>query len=272
MELDLLDAGTVRRAVEEVQPGLVYHLAGIAHVGNSWERSSRTLEVNVLGTQHLVSALARIDPMPRVMVTGSAHIYKDSDHAIRETDPVGPGSPYGLSKLAQEMAGAHAFAELGLPVLLTRPFNHIGPRQDPSFFTAGVARQVARIERGLCERVLEVGNLEGRRDLADVRDTVRAYRVVAEHGTPGTVYNVCAGQAYRIGDILDVLLSHARVAIEIRRDPARYRPHDMPLVLGDRSRLTNELGWTPVVPMERTLADLLDYWRRLVDASDARTA
>ena len=262
VELDVLDAGAVRQAVDDAQPGIVYHLAGIAHVGGSWDRTYKTLEVNVLGTHHLLTALARLDPQPRVLVTGSALVYKDSDRAIAESDAIGPGSPYGLSKLAQEMTGAHAAAELGLPVLLTRPFNHIGPRQDPSFFTASVARQIARIERGLSEPVLDVGNLEGRRDLTDVRDTVRAYRAIAEHGVGGRVYNVCAGQAYRIGDILDMLLGLSRVRIEVRRDPARYRPHDSPLVLGDRSRVTNELGWTPAIPMAQTLTDLLEYWRR----------
>ncbi len=161
MELDLLDAPAVERAVAASRPAVVYHLAGIAHVGSSWDRTYRTFEVNVLGTHHLLAALARLDPKPRVLVTGSALVYQDHDRAISETDAVGPGSPYGLSKLAQEMTGAHAAEELGLPVLLTRPFNHIGPRQDPSFFTASVARQIARIERGLSEPVLDVGNLEG---------------------------------------------------------------------------------------------------------------
>jgi GDP-4-dehydro-6-deoxy-D-mannose reductase len=269
-ELDLLDAEGVRRAVEETRPRIVYHLAGMAHVGGSWDRTYRTLEVNVLGTYHLLAALARLEPKPRVLVTGSALVYKDHDRAIAESDEIGPGSPYGLSKLAQELTGAHAGDELGLPVVLTRPFNHIGPRQDASFFTASVARQIAQIERGLAEPVLSVGNLEGRRDLTDVRDTVRAYRAIAEHGVAGRVYNVCAGQAYRIGDILEMLLAKARVAIAVRRDPARYRPHDSPLVLGDRSRLTNELGWAPTIPMERTLGDLLEYWRQsLTDGATA---
>jgi GDP-4-dehydro-6-deoxy-D-mannose reductase len=264
VELDLLDAAAVRNAVERARPGIVYHLAGIAHVGGSWDRTYRTLEVNVLGTYHLLSALARLDPLPRVLVTGSALVYRDHDRAISESDAIGPGSPYGLSKLAQEMTGAHAAEELGLPVLLTRPFNHIGPRQDPSFFTASVSQQIARIEQGLADPVLEVGNLEGRRDLTDVRDTVRAYQAIAERGTGGRVYNVCAGQAYRIGDILEMLLAQSRVAIEVRHDPARYRPHDSPLVLGDRSRVTNELGWAPAIPIQRTLADLLAYWRLAV--------
>ncbi len=118
-------------------------------------------------------------------------------------------------------------------------------------------------------RSLEVGNLEGRRDLTDVRDTVRAYQAIAERGVPGRIYNVCSGQAYRIGDILDALLSRSRVAIDVRRDPARYRPHDAPLVLGDRSRLTSELGWVPRIPIEQTLSDLLEYWRQAVRAGVA---
>jgi len=129
-----------------------------------------------------------------------------------------------------------------------------------------VARQIARIEHGLSEPLLAVGNLEGRRDLTDVRDTVRAYQAIAERGVAGRVYNVCAGRAYRIGDILDMLLAMARTKIEVRHDPARYRPHDSPLVLGDRSRVTNELGWVPGIAMEETLADLLEYWRQAVNA------
>jgi GDP-4-dehydro-6-deoxy-D-mannose reductase len=269
MELDVLDGDAVRRAVREVRPALVYHLAGIAHAGGSWGRTFKTLEVNVLGTDHLLNALAEIDQPGRMLISGSALVYREQPRAVTESDPVGPGSPYGLSKLAQEMTGAQAALERGLPVLLARSFNQIGPRQDPTFFASSVARQVARIELGLAEPVLEVGNLEGRRDLTDVRDTVRAYEAIAERGTPGRVYNVCSGQAYRMGDVLDALLSRAKMSIAVRRDPARYRPHDAPLVLGDRSRLTDELGWVPRIPIEQTLTDLLDHWRRVVGTGSA---
>jgi GDP-4-dehydro-6-deoxy-D-mannose reductase len=269
MELDVLDESAVRRAVLEIRPALVYHLAGIAHAGGSWGRTYKTLEVNVLGTHHLLAALAAIDRPEKILVSGSALVYREQARAVAESDPVGPGSPYGLSKLAQEMTGAHAFLEQGLPVVLTRSFNHIGPRQDPSFFASSVARQIARAEHGLAEPVLEVGNLEGRRDLTDVRDTVQAYQAIAERGVPGRVYNVCSGQAYRIGDLLDALLSRASTPIAVRPDPARYRPHDAPLVVGDRSRLTDELGWVPRIPIEQTLTDLLDHWRRVVGAGAA---
>lgn len=271
MEIDVLDSDAVRRTVLEVRPRLVYHLAGIAHVGGSWGQAYGTLEVNVLGTHNLLRAVAGLESPARVLITGSALVYRDQDRAVSESDPIGPGSPYGLSKLAQEMTGAHAAAEYGVPVLLTRPFNHIGPRQAPSFFASSVARQVARIELDLSPPVLEVGNLEGRRDLTDVRDTVRAYEAIAERGEAGRVYNVCAGRAYRIGDVLEGLLSRSTSRIEVRRDPSRYRPHDSPLVLGDRSRITNELGWSPAVPLERTLDDLLAYWRDEVRAGAGPT-
>jgi GDP-4-dehydro-6-deoxy-D-mannose reductase len=269
MEVEILDEEAVGRAVREARPALVYHLAGIAHVGGSWAGTSRTLEVNVLGTRHLLDALAAIDHPEKILVSGSALVYREQARAITESDPIGPGSPYGLSKLAQEMTGAHAALEQGLPVVLTRSFNHIGPRQAPSFFASSVARQIARIERGLAEPVLEVGNLEGQRDLTDVRDTVRAYQAIAERGVPGGIYNVCSGRAYRIGDILDALLSRSRVAIAVRPDPGRYRPHDAPLVLGDASRLTSELGWAPRIPIEQTLSDLLEHWRQAVRAGAA---
>jgi GDP-4-dehydro-6-deoxy-D-mannose reductase len=272
VEVEILDADAVRRAVHEARPAQVYHLAGIAHAGSSWDRTFKTLEINVLGTHHILSAVAEIDPPARVLISGSALVYRDQDRGIVESDRIGPGSPYGLSKLAQEMTGTHAAVELGLPVLLTRSFNHIGPRQDPSFFSSGVARQVARIELGLAPPVLDVGNLDARRDFTDVRDTVRAYQAIAERGVPGGIYNVCAGQAYRIGDILEGFLSRARTRIEVRRDPARFRPHDAPLVLGDHSRLSNELGWTPRIPIEQTLTDLLEYWRKAVRADGSAAA
>jgi GDP-4-dehydro-6-deoxy-D-mannose reductase len=267
LELDVLDAAAVRAAVQEAAPSLVYHLAGVAHAGNSWDRVYPTLEVNVLGTHHVLAAIATLERPPRILITGSALVYRQQDRALTEQDAVGPGSPYGLSKLAQEMAGAHAAAEQQLPVLLTRPFNHIGPRQEPTFFASSFARQIALIERRRAEPVLRVGNLDARRDLTDVRDTVRAYQVIAERGRVGTVYNVCAGQAYRVGDILDGLLSRARIRIDVQRDPARYRPNDAPLVLGDRTRLTTELGWEPRIPIAQTLSDLLDYWRKAADLS-----
>jgi GDP-4-dehydro-6-deoxy-D-mannose reductase len=260
--MDVLDRPAVESALADLQPSIIYHLAGAAHPGRSWAHTTETLRANVLGTHHVLEAARRLDPPPAVLLPGSALIYRPAPAAIREDDPPGPANPYGLSKLAQEMLGADAARHDRLRVLLARPFNHIGPRQDDSFSTSSFARQIAAIEVGRREPVLYVGNLEARRDLTDVRDTVRAYRALVERGQPGRPYNICSGWAHSIGDVLDTLLRLARVTIAIRVDPARLRPADQPLLLGDPGRIRREIGWTPQIPLERTLEDVLDYWRR----------
>ena len=264
MSLDLLDRAAVADAIARVRPSIVYHCAGAAHVGRSWDRTRQTLEVNVLGTWHLLAAVRDAGLRSRVLVPGSALVYRSATRPLSESDPVGPESPYGLSKLAQEQLGVRAVTEAGIPALITRSFNHIGARQDPSFFAASFARQIARIEAGRQDPAIAVGNLDARRDLTDVRDTVRAYVTIAERGTPGRIYNVSSGRAYTIGEILDGLLAHARVPIAVRVDPALLRPNDTPVVAGDHSRLTSELGWQPEIPIERALGDLLAFWRGAV--------
>jgi GDP-4-dehydro-6-deoxy-D-mannose reductase len=159
------------------------------------------------------------------------------------------------------MAGARAALDDGMEVLLPRSFNHFGPRQDPSFSTSSFAQQIAAIERGDVDPVINVGNLSARRDLTDVRDTVRAYKRLMEAGRPGIVYNVCSGKARGVGEVLDALVKAARQPITIRTDPARLRPSDAGLVLGDPSRIRRDTGWEPVIPFETSLVDLLDYWR-----------
>jgi GDP-4-dehydro-6-deoxy-D-mannose reductase len=151
----------------------------------------------------------------------------------------------------------------GLSVTIARPFNHIGPRQDPHFVASNFARRIADIELGRWEPEISVGNLDARRDLTDVRDTVRAYRLILERGQTARPYNVCSGRAITIRHLLDLLIARARVPVAVKIDPARYRPNDTPLLLGDPGRLRDELGWTPRIPIEQTLDDLLDYWRTL---------
>jgi GDP-4-dehydro-6-deoxy-D-mannose reductase len=259
--VDLLDAGAVNQAIAELEPAAVYHCAGAAHVGQSWNRARETFATNVLGTHHLLKALRRTGQRARVLIPGSALVYRHADAALAEDAPLGPASPYALSKLAQEMLGVRAVEEDGQFVLLTRSFNHVGPGQDASFAASGFARQIARIEAGLAEPVIEVGNLDARRDLTDVRDTVRAYRLILERAKTGAVYNVCTGRAYAIRAVLDTLVSLSRVKVEIRSDPARYRPQDQDLLLGDPGRLERDLGWRPEIPLEQSLSDVLEYWR-----------
>jgi GDP-4-dehydro-6-deoxy-D-mannose reductase len=256
--VDLLDRAATARALQQAQPSVIYHCAGLPHVAESWKGAGQALEVNVMGTHHLLEAVREVTPTCRVVVVGSGLVYRSSAGALTEEDPVGPSNPYGVSKLAQEMLALRAVT----PVVVARPFNHAGPRQQASFVTSSFAKQIAAIEAGQSEPCLHVGNLDAKRDITDVRDTVRAYEALGRSGVDGAVYNVCRGLAYRVGDLLDILLRRARRHVNVVIDPARLRPSDNPVVLGDASRLRRETGWTPEIPIERTLEDLLDWWRR----------
>ena len=258
--VDVLDAAAVREAVARARPSVIYHCAGAAHVGRSWNRTETTLSVNVRGTHHLLEALRIAGIRARVLVPSSAMVYRPADEPLTEDHPLVPESPYGVSKLAQELLACRAMAD-DIDVAIARSFNHFGPRQDPSFVASAFARQIAEIESGRGEAELVVGNLDARRDLTDVRDTVRAYVMLVERGLAGRPYNVCSGHAVTVRELLDRMLSRARIRIKVRVDADRYRPNDVPLVLGDPTRIEREIGWTAEIPIERTLDDLLEYWR-----------
>jgi GDP-4-dehydro-6-deoxy-D-mannose reductase len=262
--IDLLDREEVRDALAEARPSVVYHCAGIAHVGESWGAPERALRVNALGTHHVLEGVRAAGLTCAVLVTGSALVYRPSTALITEDDPIGPADPYGVSKLAQEMLAMRA---QHAPVFVARPFNHAGPRQAPGYSTSSFARQIAHIEVGQSAPVLRVGNLESRRDITDVRDTVRAYVAIVEHGRPARPYNVCSGNAYRVRDLLDALVRLSHVPITVELDPARLRPSDNPVIAGDRSRITSETGWTPRIPIDQTLIDLLNYWRAAIPSA-----
>jgi len=263
--VDLLDAAAVRGAIATLRPRVIYHCAGAAHVGRSWDRTETTFSINVRGTHHLLEALRLACVPSRIVVPSSAMVYRAADEPLTEDHPLVPESPYGLSKLAQELLACRAMSD-GVEAVIARAFNHVGPRQNPSFVAPSLARQIAEIEVGRREPELTVGNLDARRDLTDVRDTVRAYVMLAERGRSGRPYNVCSGHAITIRELLDRLVTRARVKIKIRVDPDRYRPNDVPLVVGDPGRIRSEVGWTPEIPIEQTLDDVLDYWRRNVRA------
>jgi GDP-4-dehydro-6-deoxy-D-mannose reductase len=257
--VDLLDRPAVDAALATLRPDVVYHCAGAPHVGHSWHTTESTFAANVRGTHHLIEGLRGNRQPVRVMIASSALVYGTADRPLREDDVIQPSSPYAVSKLAQELVAADGNPDLH--VSIARAFNHFGPRQSPDFVASGFAKRIAEIEAGRGEAELGVGNLDTRRDLTDVRDTVRAYQAIVERGQPGRVYNVCSGHAVLIRDLLDMLLSRARVTIGVRVDPNRYRPSDQPIVVGDPQRIRDETGWMPEVPIERTLDDLMEYWR-----------
>jgi GDP-4-dehydro-6-deoxy-D-mannose reductase len=185
----------------------------------------------------------------------------ENELPIRETNPLRPLSPYAVSKVAQDMLGYQYWMSWKVDAVRTRGFNHEGPRRGPVFVASDFAKQVADIEKGRRAPVLHVGNLEARRDFTDVRDMVKAYVLALEKGAPGEVYNICSGKAYAIQEVLDMLLGMTKARIDVRQDPARLRPSDVPVLLGDYSRFHAATGWTPTIPFEQTLADMLEYWR-----------
>ncbi len=260
-QVDVTVRGGVANRIKDTRPVAVVHLAGSPHVGQSWRDAWEPLKTNVIGTHHLLDAIRAHQPRCRVLVVTSAMIYKPSGEPLDEDSPVGPVSPYGFSKLAQDQLALNAALQDGLDVVVARPFNHVGPGQDPSFFLSSFAKQIALIEAGLAPPEIQVGNLDAERDLTDVRDVVDAYVRLLAAGEAGRAYNVCSGQTHRVGDLLDRLLALAHVPVRRVVDPARLRPNDVPRLVGNNERLRKELGWRPQRGMEVTLADTLDHWR-----------
>ena len=259
--MELLDGAAVSAALASLRPSAIFHLAGAAHVADSWTHTRETFEGNVLATHHLLQGLRHHGLSPRVLVSGSATIYQPQPEPLTEEAPLLPESPYATSKLAQELVAQQAWTEHGIPTLLARSFNHVGARQTPAYVAPAIARQIALIERGALPPVLKMGNLDPERDVMDVRDTVRAYLAMMEGAQPGTPYNVCSGRAIRIGDLVDLFRSRARVEVTIEQDPSRMRPSDEPRLCGSHERLSRDTGWTPGIALERTVDDLLGWWR-----------
>ncbi len=261
LAVEMHDRDAVHAAIKQIRPAAIYHLAGVPHVGDSWSHTYETFAGNVLATHHLFDALRREGLRPRVLVTSSATVYEPQSRAIAESDRVRPNSPYGTSKLAQEMVARRSWEDDGIPGLIARSFNHVGPRQSPAFVAPSVAKQIAEIEVGLRPPTLAMGNMASQRDIMDVRDTVRGYRALMQSAQPGVPYNVCSGTPTSIRSLVDLFISKARVKITIEQDPGRLRPNDTPIVLGDRSRIRKETGWAPEIPLEKTVDDLLAFWR-----------
>lgn len=255
---DILDKDFLIRTLLQIKPDVVFHLAGFTSVKSSWESADLAMKVNQGGTEILYSAIAEANSRAKVVITSSADVYGNPTHVpIQETDPTLPTSPYAKSKLAQEeVAKKHKDI-----TIICRSFPHTGPAQTPTFVIPSFAMQIAAIEKKQ-QATLSVGNLEAKRDFLDVRDVVRAYRFLGESSLWGNTYNICSGVAYSIKEILDMLMSFSTIDITIVEDPSRLRPSDIPILLGDNTKITRSLPWSPEIPIEQTLKDTLAYWRK----------
>jgi GDP-mannose 4,6-dehydratase len=267
---DLLDESSVRNLVREADADYIFHLAAQSYVPFSYRAPRATLEANAVGTSNLLEALrAHRDETgkdPFINVCSSSEVYgqpREDEVPINESNPLRPISPYGISKVAQDLLGQQAFHSYGLKTLITRMFTHTGPRRGDVFVLAAFARQVVRIEKRLQEPVVRVGNLDSVRTFADVRDAVNAYRLLVQICQPGEVYNIGGDRTMTVGEMLDLMIERSALetAPEIKQDPALFRPSDVTLQIPDCSKFIAETGWTPVVPFEKTIDDTLAHLR-----------
>lgn len=264
---DLTDAASMRRLINAVKPHRIFHLAAQSYVLASWNAPAETFHINAIGQINLFEAIraAGIDPL--IHIAGSSEEYGlvyPHEVPLRESNPLRPLSPYAVSKVAQEKLAWQYFKSYGLRTIVTRGFNHEGPRRGGVFSTSTFAKQIAEIEKGSRPPVIHVGDLTSQRDYTDVRDFVKAYWLTLEKCVPGEVYNIGSGVPRTIQVMLDTLLSFSKVNVEVRQDPLRMRPSDVKLLWADCSKFREQTGWEPQIPFEQTMGDLLNYWRERV--------
>jgi GDP-4-dehydro-6-deoxy-D-mannose reductase len=275
IEADLEDAAAVDAALDLVHPDRIVHLAAQSSPQASWDDPAGTLRINVHGLLNILEAVRKRSLSPRILVVGSAEEYgmvDARDLPVAEDTPLRPATPYAVSKVAQGYLALQYALAFRMGIIRTRTFHHTGPGRGEAFAESSFARQIAEIEARRRPPVLAVGNLEAVRDFSDVRDVVRAYWQLLESGNGGDVYNVCSGKGVRIRDLLQTLIVAAGVDVEVRVDPDRLRPADIPTIVGDPTKLREATGWTPRVPLDRTLGDLLQYWRERTIAAAASAA
>ncbi|CAN5500426.1 GDP-mannose 4,6-dehydratase [soil metagenome] len=262
---DLRDAELLLRVIQRYRPGVIFHLAAQSYVPKSIADPRATLSNNILGQVNLLEAVLDAEIQPRILVVSSSEIYgavQPSELPIDECAALKPANPYAVSKATQDLLGYQYVVTHGLDIVRARPFNHSGPGQSDRFVLSGFARQIAEAEIGKVEPTILTGNLDAKRDFLDVRDVVRAYLLMLEDGKRGDFFNVASGVPRRIGDLLETLVARSRVPLTTRIDPARMRPSDVPVIFGSSKALRERTGWSPDYPIEQTLADTLDYWRR----------
>ena len=263
LKADLLDAEETLAAVRSVSPEVVFHLAGQADVGKSWKIAGKTIALNEIAAVNLMEAVREVCPKAAVVMVGSSDQYgnlKEKGVSVNEETPMQPMNPYAISKVAQEKLGQAYAKAYGLRICMTRSFSHGGAGQRPGFMIPDFAAGIVKVERGEADAV-SVGNLASRRDFTHVKDMVRAYRLIAEKGKAGEVYNVGSGVTWSAQEVLAKMIGMAKVPVAVRQDPARMRPSDTPVICCDRSKITRETGWVPEYGIEEILRETLEYYR-----------
>ncbi|MFW6123903.1 MAG: GDP-mannose 4,6-dehydratase [Acidobacteriota bacterium] len=264
LKLDIRSDKHLEEFIESSKPDYVLHLAAVSNVGQSWEKRKETFEINIIGTLNLFEALRKYASHARVIFISSSEVYgvPESDtKLLKESEPVQPVSPYALTKLNGEQLCRFYIQVEDLDIVTARSFPHTGPGQSPDFVCSDWARQIARIEKGFSSPLIKVGNIEVKRDFMDVRDVVEAYFSLMKRGKKGHVYNVSSGKSISLKNVLDILLRYAKVKIDVVTDESKMRKFDIPALTGDNQKIKNEISWMPKIALEKTLLDLLQYWR-----------
>jgi GDP-4-dehydro-6-deoxy-D-mannose reductase len=263
-ELDILNQASISSLLEQIRPDYLFHLAAQSSVALSWEKPALTADINIKGAVYLLEALRGLQNPPKVLLIGSGEEYGyilPEELPIKEDTLLRPGNIYACTKAAQNLLGQVYARAYKMNIIMVRAFNHTGPGQLDSFAVSHFCKQIAEIEADLCPPVIKVGNLSTRRDFTDVRDIVRAYSSLIQKGRAGEVYNVGSGKSMTMREVLDMALSMAKTQITVEQDSALMRVSDTPIIQADISRLTQETGWKPEIPLQTTIADMLDDWR-----------
>lgn len=259
--MDVTDDLEVSEIIKKVRPDYIFHLAGFSSVASSFNNPEKCTKINVGGTENILKSIIDAGIKPRMLIVSSAEVYgKPVSIPITERHPLNPLSPYAESRVAQERLCATYIKKYRLHIVISRSFNHSGPGQSDAFVLSNFSKQIALIEKGMQTR-LKVGNLDAIRDFSDVRDVVKAYYLLLKKGKRSETFNVCSGKGYAIKMLLDMLLRLSKTKIVAETDPARLRPSDIPILVGDNRACISRTGWKPMVRIEKTLEDLLAYWR-----------
>lgn len=268
-DCDIRDVTSVKNVINKVKPDKIFHLAGQSYVVSSWHSPHETLSTNILGQVNIFEVVRECNINPFIQIAGSSEEYglvSSDELPVKEDTLFRPLSPYAVSKVTQDLLGYQYYKSYGLNIIRTRAFNHTGPRQAEVFVCSDFSRQVAMIEKGRQDPWIKTGDLKAKRDFSDVRDIVRAYWQAVDKCAPGEAYNICSGRPREIGDVLNILLSLTRFKDKIKVEQTRFRPSDIPAIWGDCSKFRQLTGWKPQIPFEKTLEDMLNYWRQRISA------
>lgn len=264
VHLNILNKDLTSQVLEKERPDYIFHLAAQSSVALSWKNPKLTVDINIIGSINLINAIQKLDYSPKVLIVGSGEEYgrvSPESIPIVETTVLKPGNVYAVTKACQNMMASIYSHAYGMQLVMTRSFNHIGPKQTPQFVVADFCSQAVRIEQGMQEPIIRVGNLSAKRDFTDVRDVVKAYCKLIQYGIPGETYNVGSGHAVAVQEILDIILAQTKTKVTVEVDQEKLRPVDVPIIEADISKIYKDTGWTPVISLEQTISDTMEYWR-----------